>query len=45
MTWKRIATIGGFLVAAIAFGLMNQNEMAATALGLAGGAVVPASKK
>jgi hypothetical protein len=41
MTWQRIATIGAFVLAALAFGFMGESEMAATALGLAGGAAVP----
>lgn len=42
MTWQRIAVILGFVAAAVAFGLTGNSEMAATALGLAGGAAVPA---
>ena len=45
MTWQRIIVVLGFIGAAVALGLSGQTEMASAAMGIAGGATLPATRK
>lgn len=45
MTWQRIIAIVSFIGAAVALGMAGHTEMASAALGIAGGATLPAKGK